>query len=144
MKGFKLVIIIGLLLGSLIGNALAVGVDNVDRQPTKDVTIEWAVMNSVTNSASHQNTEGSGITGQVQCTFTVVGTNEMSMWLQTSMDDSTFVNAVSASSDVLSADTDTLMLIANANGGSYWRWHTEDSDVDVTNTVAFSCIFWRK
>ena len=140
MRDWIIVFVIAFMLGGP-GYSLALGIDQQDPPPKDDVTISWAAQSGVGNTISVQNEDGSGITDKVICTITATGTNDMSMWLQDATDNTTFVNSISAAWVVTPSNSNILKFSGNVHGGPYWRLHTEDSDVDVTNTVAFSCIF---
>jgi hypothetical protein len=137
-----LIAVLAVLVIMVPGYGLAVGIDDINVPPRNDVTIGWAAMTNVTNSTSYQNTDGSGITDKVQCTFTVVGTDVMTAWLQFSTDDSSFINATAAVSSINNNNSETFAFAEDVRGGSYWRWHGV-SGFDVSNTVAFSCDFTR-
>ena len=135
-------VVVAIVLGVWLGTALAAGVSGpMKAQPDKAYRLTWDVLNSVTNSTAYSNPNGKS--EQIDCTIVTEGTNTMSVWLQTSADGKAFANAIAASWDIINSDSDSKHQWGNIRGGDQWRLHTEDSDVDVTNTVTIFCDFWR-
>ena len=142
MKEWRIAFVVAILIGTMGGTVLAAGVSGpYNANPDKYMRITWDVLNSVTNSTAYSNPNGK--TGNIDCTIVAAGTNTMSIWPQTSANGSAFVNAISTAWDVTPGNSETLHFFGNVKGGDQWRLHTEDSDVDVTNTVTMFCDFWR-
>ena len=135
-------IIVAIVIGLWLGTALAAGVSGPYKaEPNRAYRLTWDVLNSVTNSTAYSNPNGKS--EQVDCTIVSAGTNTMSIWVQTSANGAAFVNAISSAWDVVPSNSETKHFFGSVKGGDQWRLHTEDSDVDVTNTVTMFCDFWR-
>jgi hypothetical protein len=148
MKRFMqavILVIIACVLGWGMGSALAAGVQGrIPAAPDKATPILSAVMNAVGNyPSSGQYSNPNGKSEKVMCTAAATGTNTMSIWIQTSRDGVAYVNATTAAMDIVPANSDTLIHFGDILGGNLWRFHVEDTDVDVTNTVTMTCDFWR-
>lgn len=122
----------------MAGMAWAVGSGNKIEARDGFYPITWALMNSTGATKEYENPGGKST--YVDCTFTTTGTDDKTVFLQSSKDGISFVNAT-VGMDIVNSDSDSLGFAGTVIGGPWWQLYTADADFGVLNTVTGTCDF---
>ena len=133
MRKLILALIIILVMA---GTAWAVGSGNKIESRSGFWPITWALMNSTGATTAYESPAGKSTV--VDCTFTTTGTDDKTVYLQSSKDGISFVNAT-AGMDIAITNSESLGHSSTIIGGPWFQLWTEDSDFGVLNTVTGAC-----
>ena len=131
------------LIGALIiilvlaGMAFAVGNGNKIESRSGFWPITWALMNSTGPTTAYEHPAGKST--YVDCTFASTGTDEKTVYLQSSKDGVSFVNATVNGMAILASNSESLGHSNTITAGPWFRLWTADSDFGVLNTVTGAC-----
>lgn len=128
--------VIAMLLLALGTTAFAVGNGNKIESRSGFWPMSWATMNSTGATEAFESPAGKST--YVDCTFTTTGTDDKTVYLQSSKDGISFVNAT-VGIDIVNSDSDSLGWANTVIGGPWWQLYTADADFGVFNTVTGAC-----
>ena len=136
IREWGIVLLIGILLGTMPVMAFAVGNGNKIESRSGFWPITWELMNSTGATTAYEHPAGKS--SVADCTFTATGSDVKTVYLQSSKDGISFVNAT-VGIDILNTNSESLSHVANIIGGPWFQLWTADADFGVLNTVTGAC-----
>ena len=140
IKEWGIVFVIAMLLGGMVGTALADNSGDIQVTPDAGRAMVWNAMTAISNTDGIFNKKG--ISEHAFVLFSNSSSEIVDMWLQHSPDNVTFANAISTAIVFNPADSDSFIWQGDIDLLPYLRWHTEDSDITANNVTATTWA-WR-